>query len=94
MARYRQSTRNSEAMVVETLQAFLACGDEQLKEGSDVHLAAVERFNGLFDQLKATPNGLFLAISIAAVTVRWASRETGRSNAEILDEFAQDIPWS
>jgi hypothetical protein len=67
----------------------------------DVGRAVIEAIRGLLgsDTTKATElaqaapgMSLYIALTLAAATIRWASHETGRSETEILDEIAANYP--
>ena len=78
-------------LVVDAIRALVASFEHAQSDGSGVDLSALAQFAQSNDELKASPNGLYLALAIAASTIVWASHETGRNRYEILDSIAENF---
>ena len=83
------------AKLVEAVRLLLAAYEgEQPSDGSGIDLRSHQQFSESLAELQAMPGSLYQAVAVAAATIRWASHETDRTEAEILAELARNFTES
>jgi hypothetical protein len=76
------------AKSVDAIRLLLAAfGGEQPPDGSGIDQRSLKQFSESLSELEAIPGSLYQLAALAAGAVRWVSRETGRTEAEILEEL-------
>jgi hypothetical protein len=95
IARHQDFFGDPGATVVDAVSALLALfKGAQLPDGSEMSSHPLQQLTESLADLTAMPNGLYLAVAMAAATIRWSSAETGRTEAEILAELKKNFSLS